>query len=473
MGPRIGVGDVVNIFQSIWAKLREPTISQGFTCKLPPFDGHLDYASSPDIETCGSSSRRSSSTDARLQWYVQEKKGDGFLKLSLKRTEFCGQKNDDYFCGDNIPITTIDDGKYKPTQYEEFGYNPPEAAQSSSGHREDPPVDDRQANYSVSNVSESPEERPRQDSPTINLDAERGIFRGYDSRMGISTTTTNDNFTIGWPLLNMSFRDIHQNAPERHEGRHSGSNRVGRSAEEVRGHGDQPIVRMPRGRYERLEPDAFRRYQPQMYMPPGPDSRLGFHSDHRHQNPAYNQGGREPVVVETFGNYPRQSLDDQHFQGQEVILDNPLEYQAATSGLTYEADNSPSLDSFLEMNDLEGEASHFSNSRPGQDPPQSSHGIYQDAIRSPSSSPELSHGQPGDLTKDDSEVSPLHDQFGKHQQAYCVSDLAPFVYTGMSDQLNYQDHSTGGLRWPTSRNDSAFSKFRGMKHRISSRLRRF
>lgn len=416
MGPRIGVGDVVNIFQSIWAKLREPTISQGFICKLPPFDGHLDYASSPDIETCGSSSRRSSSTDARLQWYVQEKQGDGFLKLSLKRTEFCGQKNDDYFCGDNIPITTIDDGKYKPTQYEEFGYNPPEAAQSSSGHREDPPVDDRQANYSLSNVGESPEERPRQDSPTINLDDERGIFRGY---------------------------------------------------------ADQPKLRMPRWRYDRLEPDAFHRYQPQMCIPPAPDSKLGFYSDHRDQNPAYNQGGREPSIVETSKNHPHQSLDDQYFQGQEMILDDPLEYQAATRGLSYEADSSPSLDSLLEMNDFEGEKSQFSNSRPGQEPPQSSHDIYQDATRSPSSPPELSNEQLEALTKDGPEVFPLHDRFGEYQQASFLPGFVPVVYTGMPDQLNPQDHSTGGLSFAIPRNDSAFSKFREIKYRISSRLRRF
>lgn len=198
---------------------------------------------------------------------------------------------------------------------------------------------------------------------------------------------------------------------------------------------------------------------------------LGPESGHRNQHLAHTRSGRNPSVVEASEDHLHQSLGDQYFQGQEMTLDDPLGYQTATTGLSYQADNSPSLDSLLEFETFDREASHFSNSRPGQDPLQSSHDIYQDAVYAPSLSPELFHVQHGDLTKDGPEVLPLRGQFGTHQQANFFSDLVPDVYTGVPDQLNYQDHNTGGLRLASSKNGGTLSKLRQMSSRISSRLR--
>lgn len=463
MGTRFGVRDVAIIFQSIWAMLKDRNSTHGTTYYLPPFEGRFGYEmSSWDPNT----------TEVSLKWYVQEEQGDGLLELPLKRSEFLCLNNNMFSRGVNAFITTTNDG-CEPPQCKGLDYNPPKAAQFSSGHRYDPRVDDRRANNGSPNVRESYEEIPPPYSPTINLNIEPGAFRGHGSRAGLSPNTAHDGVTVhrARSLLKTPSRSIHLDVPKRCEGRHSAFNRAGRSAGEVRGYRDQPRVRMPRGPYGMLGPDSDHRYQLQAPMPPGPYSRLASYPDHRYQHLARNQVRREPSVVKTSENYLHQSLVPEFVQGQEMALDDPSGYQAATTGLSYQADNSPSLDSLSEVDTFDHEASHLSNSKPGQDPLQSPHDIYQDSIRAPSLSSELSYDQLGDLTMDETEVLPLRDQSGTNQQANLFSDLLPEVYTGQPDQLNYPDHSTGGLRLAIPRNESTLEKLVEMTSRISSRLR--
>lgn len=375
VGSRIGVGDVANIFQSIWAKLKDGTSAQNTTCSLPPFEGRLGY---------GLSSWVSSSTDASLKWYVQEEQGDEFLKLSLKRSEFiCTNLNDLWYDGNDAPIATIYDNSLEPDQRKEFEYNPSEAVQSFSDNGEDTLADDRQSNNSSTIFSESSEECPRPDSPTINPDAQPGIFSEYKSQKGLSAVTAHDDFTIdrAWPLPETPFTNIHLDVQERRVGRYSGPERAGRFSEEVCGCGDQPKVRMPKGNYSMLWPDLGHQYEPRAGVPPGPNSGRGSSSDHRHQNLAHTEGGREASIVE--------------------ISENNLQ----------------------------------------------------------------------SLDKDESGVLPLYDQFGEyHQTNAAISALAPQVYTGNPDGLNFSDHSTGGLRLANSRNSTP-SRLWGMRSRMRSRLR--
>lgn len=464
MGTRFGVRDVAIIFHSIWAMLKDRNSTHGTTYYLPPFEGHFGYEmSSWDPNT----------TEASLKWYVQEEPGDGLLELPLKRSEFLCLNNNMFSRGVNAFITTTNDG-CEPPQCKGLDYNPPKAAQFSSGHRYDPRVDDRRANNGSPNVRESCEEIPPPHSPTINLNIEPGAFREHGSRAGLSPNTAHDGVTAhrARSLLKTPSRNIHLAIPKRHEGRHSVFNRAGRSAEEVRGYADQPRVRMPRGPYDMLGPESDHRYQSQARMPPGPYSRLASYSDRRYQHLAHNQVGRGPSVVETSENYLHQNLDPQCIQDQEMALNDPPGYQAATTRHSYQADNSPSLDSLLEVDTFDCEASHFSNLRPAHDPLQGSHDVYQDSTCTPSLSSELSHDQLGDLTVEKPDVLPLCDEFGTDQQASFFPALVPKVYTGQYDQLNYQDHSTGGLRLPTVRNDeSTLDKLIEMRSRISSRLR--
>lgn len=84
---------------------------------------------------------------------------------------------------------------------------------------------------------------------------------------------------------------------------------------------------------------------------------------------------------------------------------------------------------------------------------------------------EISETRFSDLDKDESGMLPLYDQFGEyHQTNAVVSALAPQVYTGNPDELNFSDHSTGGLRLANSRN-STRSRLWGMRSRMRSRLR--
>lgn len=375
VGSRIGVGDVANIFQSIWAKLKDGTSAQNTTCSLPPFEGRLGY---------GLRSWVSSSTDASLKWYVQEEQGDEFLKVPLKRSEFIYTNlNDLWYDGNDAPIATTYDNALEPDQRKEVEYNPSEATQSFSYNEEDTLVDDRRSNNSSTIFSESSEEFPRPDSPTINPDAQPGIFSGPGSLEGLSAVTAHDDFTIdsAWPLPETPFTNIHLDVPERRVGRYPGPNRAGRFSEEVRGCGDQPRVRMPKGNYSMLWPDLGHQYEPQACVPPGPNSGRPSVSDHRHLNLADTQCGREASIVE---------ISENHFQS---------------------------------------------------------------------------------LDKDDSGMLPLHDQFGEyHQTTGVFSTLAPPVYTGNPDELNFSDHSTGGLRLANLRNRTP-SRLWGMRSRMRSRLR--
>lgn len=374
MGPRIGIGDVANIFQSIWAKLKDNDSAQNTTCSLPPFEGRLGY---------GLRSWVSSSTDASLKWYVQEEQGDEFLKVPLKRSEFfCTNLDDNWYDGNNAPIATIYDNTLEAGQRNEVEYNPSEAPQSFSYHGEDTLVDDRRSNNSSTIFSESSEEFPRPDSPTINPDAQPGIFIEYGSRKGISAVTEHDDFTVdrAWPLPETPFTNIHLDVPERRVSRYPGPNGAVRFSEEVHGCGDQLKVRMPKGNYSMLWPDLGHQYEPRVCVPPGPNSGRGSYSDHRHQNLAHTQGGREAFIVE---------ISENHLQS---------------------------------------------------------------------------------LDKDESGMLPLYDQFDYPQTNAVISALAPQVYTGNPDELNFSDHSTGGLRLANSRN-STLSRLWGMRSRMRSRLR--
>lgn len=375
MGPRFGVEDVANIFQSIWAKLNDDTSAPKTTCSLPPFEGRLGY---------GLRSWVSSSTDASLKWYVQEEQGNEFLELSLKRSEFIYTNlNDIWYDGNDAPIATIYDNTLEPDQREESEYNPSEATQSFSYHEEDTLVDERRSNNSSTYFSESSEELPRPDSPTINFVAQPGILREYGSRTGLSPVTAQNYSAIdrAWPLPEAPFTNIHLDVPERRVGRYPDPNRAGRFSEEALRCGDQPQVRMPKGNYSMLWPDLGHQYEPRACVPPGPNSGRGSYSDHRHQNLAHTQGGREASIVEIPYNH-LQSLD-----------------------------------------------------------------------------------------KDESGMLPLYDQFGEYPQTNAViSALAPQVYTGNPDELNFSDHSTGGLRLANSRNRTP-SRLWGMRSRMRSRLR--
>lgn len=375
MVSRIGVEDVANIFQSIWSKLRDDTSAPNTTCSLPPFEGRLGY---------GLRSWVSSSTDASLKWYVQEEQRDEFLKVPLKRSEFfCTNLDDNWYDGNDAPIATIYDNTLELDQRKKFEYNPPEAAQSTD-HGEDTFVDGRRSNNSSTIFSESSEEFPRPDSPTINPDAQPGIFSEYGSRKGLSAVTAHNDFTIdrAWPLPETPFTNIHLDVPERRVGRYPGPNRAGRFSEEVLECGNKPRVRMPKGNYSMLWPDLGHQYEPRACLPSGPNYGSGSFSNHRHQNLAYTQGGREASIVE----------------------------------------------------------------------------ISENNIQS--------------LDKDESGMLPLYDQIGEcHQTNAVISALAPQVYTGNPDELNFSDHSTGGLRLANSRNSTP-SRLWGMRSRMRSRLRK-
>lgn len=373
MGPRFGVEDVADIFQSIWAKFKDDTSAPYTTCSLPPFEGRLGY---------GLRSWVSSSTDASLKWYVQEEQGNEFVELSLKRSEFIYTNlNDIWLDGNDAPIATIYDNTLEPDQRKEVEYNPSEATQSFSHHEEDTLVDERRSNNSSTYFSESSEELPRPDSPTINFVAQPGILREYGSRTGLSPVTAQNYSAIdrAWPLPEAPFTNIHLDVPERHESRYSGPDRAGRHSEDVRGYRTE---RMPKWSHPMSGLNLDSGYQPRAYMPEGPYLKLESDSDNRHRNLAYAQGGRESCVLEVSENHP-QSLD-----------------------------------------------------------------------------------------KNKSGVSPLHNQFGEyHQTTGALSALAPQVYTGNPDELNFSDHSTGGLQLAVSRNKSTYSMFSRMRSRIRGKLR--
>lgn len=244
-------------------------------------------------------------------------------------------------------------------------------------------MDDRRSNNTSTIFSESSEEFPRPDSPTINPDAQPGIFNDHGSRKDLSAVTAHDDFTINraWPLPETPFTNIHLDVPERRVGRYPGPNRAGRFSEEVRGCGDQPKVCMPKGNYSMLWPDLGHQYEPRACVPRGPNSGRPSCSDHQHQNVAHTQGEREASIVE---------ISENHIQS---------------------------------------------------------------------------------IDKDESGMLPLYDQFGEyHQTNAVVSALAPQVYTGNPDELNFSDHSTGGLRLANSRNRTS-SRLWGIRSRMRSRLR--
>lgn len=375
-GSRIGFGDVANIFQSIWAKLRHAATAGENACHLPPFEGRLGR---------GMRSLCSRSTDVEFKWYVQQKQGDDFLKLSLKRSEFFCSNFYDVWCdGHNAPISTSFDETFEPGQSKECGYNLLEAVKFFSGQRDDPPVDDRWSNNTSSIVRESSQKAPPPYPPTTELHNQPVSFQEHGSPIDLPTITAHDDFMIDHAQLlhETSSRSIYLDVPEYREGRYWDSNQAGISAEEAPGYENQPRVRMPRAQY----------------------SRLDFYSGHRDQHLTCAQGGHEPSVVKTSENNSHQSLFDQSFQSQEMAFGDPLGYQTEITGFHSQAVHSPSLVALLDSEKPEHEAGHSSNSRLGQDSPQSSQHIYQDTSCASSSVFGLAHDQSHGLANDESGV---------------------------------------------------------------------
>lgn len=461
---------------------------------LPPFEGRLVYGT--DSETDVYRSWRLSYVEDSLEWFVQERQGLDFRTLPGL---FYLNKHDLY--GSTSTATRGFD-VFEPTQNKDFDYDPPEAAQPSSGHRDNLLVDGRWTNNSSSIAIESSEKLPRPDSLTMNLNLLSGTALGYNIQTSLSPTPAHGGFTIDceWPLPQAPFSNIYPNAPERRDGRYSESHRTGISAEEVRGYRDQPKVRMPKGPYHMFGPDSDHPYHSKAPMPSGPCARLEPYSDHRNPHLEYTQDRRESLIVETSESLD-QKLDDQDFQGEEMACDDAYEYHEATNRITYQADDSPSLHSQFNLGELpiqarrvitlgsesyqsklgeislletdmsECEASESSISRQDQESLQSSQNIYQDTTDIPRWSWEPEDDQVGELVKDGPGVLPLRDQFGEHYQTKVLPPLLLDVIPGNPDSLNYRDHSTGGLTFANQKNTSRRGWFRNLRFRINRRIR--
>lgn len=386
------------------------------------------------------------SNDVALEWYVQEKQGVKVLSAS----GLCCQGYRDVVCDKGAFIITIDDDNSEPTQSTSYNYHAPKITQCSSGYRDDPLGGYTWTNHSLSVASEFPKELPRPDSPTVNLYDQPRIVRKHRIETAPPSNTAHEDFTDDgyWLLSDSPIQDIELGRSDRRKARSSSTNRPKGSAAKFRGHGDQHRVRMPAAPYDNVGPIL----------------------DHQDQRLAHAQDRSEPSVVKPSENYLHQNKDDQYYQSQEIALDDAAESHTAINGLSHRAGNFQNLDSLLENEIFGCEASRSRNPIPCQYPLQSSQSIFEDTICAPRLSAELVHGRLRNMVKDGPEVLTLQNQYVAHHPALHFPAVVPNVCAGRPDDLNFPGHDTGGLGWPSPKNNRKPSRLRSMRSRISNRL---